>query len=131
MDASSQPASPPLPAFPPASKYTFLRHTSFGWRLTAVALLCTGTVALLVAAYAVSLTVSNAVRAYVAGEGLWTRSQKDAVFALERYADTHDPSDFRLYERALQVNLGDREARVELEKADYDPAVATRGFRQG
>jgi len=32
--------------------------------------------------------VLDAVRAYVAGEGFWSKGQKDAVFHLEHYGET-------------------------------------------
>src|SRR5262249_40563934 len=47
------------------------------------------------------------------------------------YADGGDAAEYRRYRDALQVSLGDRSARLELEKPDPDLAVAARGFREG
>lgn len=90
-----------------------------------------GSFVLLVLLLGLSLKVSNGVRAYVAGEGFWSRAQKDASFALDRYARTRDEADYRAFLRAIDVTLGDRAARLELLKPDGDDAVAARGFVQG
>ncbi len=68
----------------------------------------------------------SAARAYVGGESLWSKGQKDAVIHLMRYADGRDEEEFRAYERAIAVPLGDRQARLELTRArpDYDKAAA-------
>ncbi|MBA5635473.1 sensor domain-containing diguanylate cyclase [Duganella sp. LX20W] len=73
----------------------------------------------------------SAGRAYVGGEGLWSKAQKDAVFALGRYTRYHEESDFDTYRAALDVILGDRQARLELEKAAPDLARARDGFLRG
>ena len=75
---------------------------------------------------AFSIDILSAARAYVGGESLWSKRQKDAVIHLMRYADGHDEEEFRAYERAIAVPLGDRQARLELTSArpDYDKAAA-------
>ena len=85
----------------------------------------------LVAVGKLSADIHSAVRAYVAGEGLWAKGHRDAVFYLVRYAQTRDPADHEEYQRALQVNLGDRKARLALDRPDPDPAAAREGFLQG
>ena len=86
-------------------------------------------VLLLLASYSISLM--SASRAYVGGEGLWSKAQKQAVHALLRYTLDHQPGDYRRYESELAVILGDRQARLELEKDEPDLAVARQGFLQG
>jgi diguanylate cyclase (GGDEF)-like protein/PAS domain S-box-containing protein len=78
-----------------------------------------------------ALEMLSAARSYVAGEGLWSKSQRDAVYYLTLYGQTRDPAYFLRYREALGVPLGDRQARLELEKDDYDYARAYSGFRQG
>ena len=72
-----------------------------------------------------SIDILSAARAYVGGESLWSKGQKDAVIHLMRYAGSHDEEEFRAYEHAIAVPLGDREARIELTRAkpDYDRAA--------
>ena len=45
-----------------------------------------------------SLEVMSSVRAYVAGEALWSRSQKNAVYFLNRYLHSGDKSQFAQYQ---------------------------------
>lgn len=78
-----------------------------------------------------SIGLMSAGRAFVGGEGLWSKAQKDAVAALSHYAMTHDAKDYQAYQDALVVNLGDRRARLELEKPEPDYAVAFQGLVDG
>jgi two-component system, LuxR family, sensor kinase FixL len=75
--------------------------------------------------------ILNAVRSYVGGEGLWSKAQKASVYHLTRYATSHREEDFELYQRAIDVPLGDRQARLELEKPDPAPEVVREGFLRG
>lgn len=64
--------------------------------------------------------VQSNVRAYVAGEGLWSKAQKEAVYALVRYVIFHNEEDYQRYSEYLHVPLGDRRALIELSKPDTD-----------
>lgn len=78
-----------------------------------------------------SFGLMSAARAYVGGEGFWSKSQKDAVMALTRYASEQRPQDYQAFQDALKVSLGDRKARLELEKPNPDLRIAAHGFLQG
>ena len=78
-----------------------------------------------------SFGLMSAARAYVGGEGLWSKAQKDAVLALSRYVSEHKPQDYQAFQDALKINLGDRQARLELEKPNPDLQIAANGFLQG
>jgi len=78
-----------------------------------------------------SMSVLSSLRAYVGGEGLWSKGQKEAVHHLSRYAVSRDPAEFEQYLAAIAVPLGDRKARVELDKARPDFALARQGFLEG
>jgi diguanylate cyclase (GGDEF)-like protein len=78
-----------------------------------------------------SIYVLSAVRAYVGGEGLWSKGQKDAIYALTRYTLHGQEADYATYQSALSVNLGDQQARTELSKPNPDFVAAEAGFRQG
>jgi signal transduction histidine kinase len=79
----------------------------------------------------VGLRASSAIRAYVGGEGLWSKAEKDATYALASYAVTGAAEDYARFETALVVPLGDHVARIELEKPDMRIDVAARGFLDG
>ena len=78
-----------------------------------------------------SIDILSAARAYVGGESLWSKGQKDAVIHLMRYADGHGEEEFRAYQRAIAVPLGDREARLELTGAQPDYGKAAAGLLAG
>jgi diguanylate cyclase (GGDEF)-like protein/PAS domain S-box-containing protein len=78
-----------------------------------------------------ALSLLSGVRAYVGGESLWSKGQKDAVHWIHRYSDTRDEKALAAYRAAIAVPLGDRLAREELEKRHPDEAIARQGFLQG
>jgi diguanylate cyclase (GGDEF)-like protein/PAS domain S-box-containing protein len=87
-------------------------------------------VSLLIVA-SVGMDTLSATRAYATGEGLWSKRQKEAVNALVRYASSRDERDYEAYRSALEVPLGDKQARLELQKEAPDLAVARAGFLKG
>src|SRR4029453_9529869 len=88
-------------------------------------------VVLLVLLASESIKIVSASRAYVGGESLWSKAQKEAVYSLFRYAQTHSEADYQSYKEAIAVPMGDRRARLELMKDDPDLAVAREGFIAG
>ncbi len=78
-----------------------------------------------------SLYTLSSVRAYVAGESQWSKGQKNAVNFLTLYADTGDPTSLARYRHALATPLGDRKARLALEKPQFDAVAARSGLIQG
>jgi len=88
-------------------------------------------VVLLVLLASESLKIVSASRAYVGGESLWSKAQKEAVYSLVRYAQSRSEADYRSYLQSISVPMGDRRARVELSKEEPDLAVAREGFLAG
>ena len=88
-------------------------------------------IALQLVVAAVSIDVLSSVRAYVTGESLYSKGQKDAQIYLLDYAEYHKEDDYRRFQQALAVPLGDRIAREELQRSDPDLAIARSGFLQG
>ncbi|MDR3414934.1 MAG: EAL domain-containing protein [Nevskia sp.] len=78
-----------------------------------------------------SLVLSTGVRGYIQSEGLWSGGQKDGVYWLVRYLRTHDEADYHRYEDAIRVPLGDRMARLELDKPQIDEDLVMRAFIAG
>lgn len=78
-----------------------------------------------------SLYVLSAVRAYVGGESLWSKGQKDAVYFLDRYAETGSEQYFHAYRSAIAIPLGDHIARLSLDQPPLDLEAARRGFLDG
>jgi PAS domain S-box-containing protein len=90
-----------------------------------------GIIALQVLLAAMSIEALSAVRAYVGGEALYSKAQKDAQIFLLDYLDSHREADYDSFKAALVVPLGDRAAREELVKPRPDLAVARAGFIAG
>jgi signal transduction histidine kinase len=78
-----------------------------------------------------SVKILSSVRAYVGGEGLWSKAQKDAAYYLQKYGNTHDEKDYAYFLDFLKVPMGDAKARGELAKANPDFAKARQGFIEG
>ena len=78
-----------------------------------------------------STEIMSAVRAYVGGESLYSKGQKDAAYHLAKYAASRNPDDIRRFREALSIPLGDQKARTELERAKPDLAVVRQGFVEG
>jgi PAS domain S-box-containing protein len=79
----------------------------------------------------VAINGIDITRAYVAGEGAYSKAQKDAVMSLHRYAGSGDWRFLEAFRRAIAVPIGDRTAREELERARPDPAKVDAGFLAG
>lgn len=78
-----------------------------------------------------SMEVMSAGRAYVSGESLWSKAQKNAVLHLGEFASSCDLADYRNFLAALAVNKGNRDARVALSKPVPDIQAAREGFLIG
>ena len=65
--------------------------------------------------------VLDSVRAYVHGESLYSKGQKDAVLYLLKYTQTHNKEHYYQFQEALKIPLGDKMAReaLQLNPPDY------------
>ena len=79
----------------------------------------------------ISLYMLSAVRGYVAGESLWSKGQKDAIYYLHLYADTRNPADFEKYQQAISVPQGGHQLRIALDRSPPDLNAAREGILQG
>jgi PAS domain S-box-containing protein len=80
---------------------------------------------------ALSIQLLSTVRAYVAGESLYSKAEKDAQIYLLEYADRREEADYARFVSALAIPLGDRMAREALQQDEPDIAAARQGFRAG
>lgn len=78
-----------------------------------------------------AMNTLSAVRAFVSGEGLWSKAQKAAVLNLQNYARTFNGSYYEEFHRNLEVPFGDHIARLELEKPEPNYDVIFEGFEKG
>ena len=78
-----------------------------------------------------AMNTLSSVRAFVGGEGLWSKSQKDAILTLYQYGLSGDPKDYDNFKASLEIPMGDRKARLEMLKPNPDHAVIRQGFIEG
>ena len=78
-----------------------------------------------------SLYMLSAVRGYVAGESLWSKGQKDAIYFLSLYADNRDPATYAQYQQAIRVPQGGHKLRAALDQPEPDMQAAREGILQG
>src|SRR5450830_1142733 len=79
----------------------------------------------------ISLYVLSAVRVYVAGESLWSKGQKDAIYYLTLYADNRDEATYLKYQQAIAVPQGGHELRIALDRPAPDLNAARQGIIKG
>jgi diguanylate cyclase (GGDEF)-like protein len=78
-----------------------------------------------------SLELLSSVRAFVGGEGLWSKSQKDAIHFISVYSQTGDEQFFDRFKNAIAIPLSDRSARRALELPTPDLDAARDGLLGG
>jgi len=88
-------------------------------------------VVLLLALTVYSVQLLGAGRAFVAAEGVWSKSQKDAVHQLSRYVVDRSEDSYRAFAHSMDVLDNDRRARVEMEKREPDMGVVRDALRKG
>ncbi|MCW5620423.1 MAG: EAL domain-containing protein [Burkholderiales bacterium] len=88
-------------------------------------------VILLVWMFSESMIILGSARSYSEGNSNWSKEQKEAVFQLLRYAETHDEADFQRYRTAVAVPLAFKRFRLEMQKPDPDMQVVYQALRDG
>jgi PAS domain S-box-containing protein len=78
-----------------------------------------------------AINTLSSVRAYVGGEGLWSKAQKDALYQLQRYNLTHDENAYAQFLEHMKVPFGDHKARLAMLQSPQDLKGAREGFMEG
>lgn len=103
-----------------------LRHASITTKLA----LIIGSLAVASAgvlfAVAFAFNIAAGVRAFVSGESLYSKGQKDAVYYLVRYMHTRADQDYQNHLSAVAIPQGYARARLELQKPEFDYDAVTR-----
>ena len=77
------------------------------------------------------LEIKSGLRAYVTGESLWSKGRQQAIYHLDRYAETADPRYLARARDGLDIPLGDHQARLALQDSPPDQESAREGFIRG
>ena len=75
--------------------------------------------------------ILTGVRAYIAGESLWSKAEKRAVLSLTQYAASHSERDYQQYLEEIAVPAGDKQALLQLQSRSPDMELVREGFVQG
>lgn len=108
-----------------------LRDLSINSKLSGMVAMFLLSVTGVVTIVALAFVISSGVRGYVSAESLWSKGQKDAVYAITRYLHEPSTATWREFQRAIAIPLGYRRARVEMLKPDFDETIAYQGFMAG
>src|SRR5688500_8180969 len=111
--------------------FRWFRNVSIAKKLYFTVGIMAALIAVELAALVFSINTLSSVRAYVGGEGLWSKAQKDAMYQLLQYGRTHKNEDYEKFKNFMSVPLGDHKALVELGKKEPDLEVARQGFIEG
>lgn len=101
------------------------------WRLWLGCAALVFAAALATAVSAAVIEIQAGAAAYLVGEGHWSRARLETVYHLHRYSLHGDPDELALARKALEVPLGDRAARLALERSPVDLDAARHGFLAG
>jgi len=111
--------------------FRWFRNVSIAKKLYFTVGIMAALIAVELAALVFSINTLSSVRAYVGGEGLWSKAQKDAMYQLLQYGRTHNNEDYQKFKEFMKVPLGDHKALMELKEKDPDLAVARLGLEEG
>src|SRR6202049_327185 len=75
--------------------------------------------------------IRSRIGAHVGGEGLWSKAEKRAVLSLTKYAASRADTDYQQYLSEIAVPIGDKQARLELQRPSLDMSLVRQGFIQG
>jgi diguanylate cyclase (GGDEF)-like protein/PAS domain S-box-containing protein len=98
------------------------------FRHNSVAFVLATLVTLQLGVAAVSIYALSAMRAYVTGESLYSKGQKDAMLNLYAYLRSHDDNDYQRFLANIHVPTGDKQARLAMQQAVPDVEGARQGF---
>jgi len=78
-----------------------------------------------------SLSTLSSIRAFVNGEGMWSKAERQAIAELRHFSVSGSRDDYQRFRDELAVPLGDHVARLELQSVHPDYARAANGFIAG
>lgn len=77
----------------------------------------------------IAVRTLTAVRTFVGAEGLWSKSQKDAIQHLQRFVLTGDHDDFQKYQQELEIPLAGRDIRIDFERQQFQSSTMVKNLQ--
>lgn len=109
----------------------FFRNTSIAGKLYFTIGIMAFLIVIELCVLSFSISTLSAIRAFVSGEGLWSKAQKEAFSSLRLYAQSGKTADYQSYLNHLKVPMGDGLFRKALERPVPDYRLARQGLLQG
>lgn len=81
--------------------------------------------------FAIILNTLSSVRAYVSGDALWAKAEKNAIYQLHKYGHLKDEASYEKFVEYMKVPIGDKNARLEIEKENPDMNIVYQSALQG
>ena len=104
--------------------FTLIKNLSINKKIAGIFLIIHIFIGIMVITGIFGMEIISSVRAYIAGEGFYSKAQKDAVYFLTQYSISKNESDYMQFLEAIKIPMADRDARLEMEKADFDSDFA-------
>lgn len=114
----------PVTLTPPAQAATDRKLVSVTWPLVVIT-------ALMLLLSLASNSILSSLRAYVNGEGLWSKAERQAAAELRKYSISGQEQDYERFKAELAVPMGDQVARLQLQSAHPDDRAVQIGFMAG
>ncbi|WP_020603049.1 methyl-accepting chemotaxis protein [Spirosoma spitsbergense] len=113
------------------SLFSWFKNKSIAKKLYSVVGIMAVLIAIELGTLYFAVSTLSSVRAFVGAEGLWSKSQKDAIYHLRKYYQTHNEEDKNAFYNFMKVPLGDHKTLMELLKKNPDLAIARQGLLEG
>ncbi len=113
------------------SFFTWFKNVSIAKKLYSVVGIMAVLIAVELGTLYFAVKTLSSVRAFVGAEGLWSKSQKDALYNLRKYYRNHKAEDEQAFYNFMKVPMGDHKTLLELLKKNPDLAVARQGLIEG
>lgn len=113
------------------SIYSWFKNVSIAKKLYSVVGIMAVLIAFELGTLYFAMHTLSSVRAFVGAEGLWSKSQKDAVYHLQQYSQTANEEELQAFYHFMKVPLGYHKTLEELKKTHIDLDVARQGFLEG
>ena len=113
------------------SFFKWFKNVSIAKKLYSVVGIMAVLIALELGTLYFAVNTLSAVRAFVGAEGLWSKSQKDAVYNLQQYSQTKNEEDEQAFYNFMKVPLGHQKTLLQLLKKNPDLAIARQGLKEG
>ena len=114
-----------------ATFFKWIKNVSIAKKLYSVVGIMAVLIAVELGTLYFAVNTLSSVRAFVGAEGLWSKSQKDALYSLRKYYRTHDEENYQEFYNFMKVPLGHRKTMLELLKKNPDLEVARIGLLEG